>query len=85
MLVVAAMQFFKVDARGLSREKRSTHIAASSYMRFISQPNLKMDKRSIIKTRSLGLKKCAFNCDLSFFFIMVCNLMLCRLNTVGNF
>lgn len=71
VFVTVDMRAVNVDANAFLKRMETTHMAAPSYIRFVSYACSKVSKKPIIKMRSLELAKCAFTCNLAFFFILV--------------
>lgn len=67
MCVAADIWLFRVVVRALFTKKRRTHIVAPLGMQLVLQASSKVERNPIIEIGSLGSKKCAFACHLTFF------------------
>lgn len=82
-IVAADMQLFRVYFNAFLTKNCNAHIAVSLLLQFVWQASSKDTRYLAIKTNSLGLKKCAFTCDLTFFSTLACNATLCRHNELS--
>lgn len=67
VFVSAVMQLLKVVASAFLKRNGSSHIAAFFSMRFVSHASLKSSRKAMIEIKALGLKRCVFICDMTFF------------------